>query len=251
MNISGMISAYEAYTSFSSPVYGVVKVNSKQKTSDEVSSTNTSSNDDINDEAIISDEAKALLAMDEAYSKDKTFDENKSQNQNNTSPDSQNTSKVTEELTPAQKQEVAELKARDVEVKAHEQAHLSAAAGLGASAPHYDYQMGPDGKKYAIGGEVNINFTESQDPSENLAKAEAMRAAALAPAQPSGQDRSVAAQADRMIVEAEEELKTQNSDEETQSSDKTGETSSKEDSVMNDNIEITKKTDSTSDDSKG
>lgn len=200
----GMISARSAYTN--NPVYGVTEVSYKQKDFDEKKSSEVSSlKDDINDEAVISDEAKALLEADEAYSKD-----NGSENETKSSDTSQKTQDISsfaQELTPAQKQQIAELKIRDSEVKAHEQAHLAAASGIGASAPHYDYEVGPDGKKYAVGGEVNISFTKSQNPSENLANAQTMKTAALAPAQPSGQDRAVAAKADRLIAEAKQEIK--------------------------------------------
>ena len=42
------------------------------------------------------------------------------------------------------------LKATDTEVKAHENAHKAAAGGLRTSAPNYEYETGPDGKKYAV-----------------------------------------------------------------------------------------------------
>jgi len=41
--------------------------------------------------------------------------------------------------------EIRKLKARDQEVRQHEQAHLSAAGGLAVSAASFTYQKGPDG----------------------------------------------------------------------------------------------------------
>lgn len=111
-------------------------------------------------------------------------------------------SSATDELSDAEKQMVAKLEARDREVRAHEQAHMSAGGGL-AGAASYTYQTGPDGKRYAIGGEVPISVPSTSNPQQALVNAQRMRAAALAPASPSGQDRAVAARAANMIANAQ------------------------------------------------
>ncbi|MDX1353690.1 MAG: putative metalloprotease CJM1_0395 family protein, partial [Thiomicrorhabdus sp.] len=54
---------------------------------------------------------------------------------------------------------INQLKARDAEVRAHEMAHLSTAGGYARGGMSFTYQMGPDGKQYAIGGEVGIDTT--------------------------------------------------------------------------------------------
>lgn len=117
--------------------------------------------------------------------------------------------KTESDLTQEEQQMVQELKQRDTEVRAHEQAHISAAAGLRTSAASYDYQTGPDGKKYAVGGEVSISFTSSGNPEEDIQNAETMRNAALAPSEPSGQDRSVAKSAEKIIQDAKQKLAEQ------------------------------------------
>jgi len=109
------------------------------------------------------------------------------------------------QLTPAEQAEVAKLVARDREVRAHEAAHL-AVAGTMASDVEYTFQMGPDGKMYAVGGRVRITMTPGQTPEENLAKARQLRAAANAPSDPSGQDMIVAAEANEMEAEALQEI---------------------------------------------
>ena len=109
-------------------------------------------------------------------------------------------------LSEAEQRQVAELKERDREVRAHEMAHVAAGAGLVTRGASYTYQTGPDGQRYAIGGEVGIDTSPGRTPEETLAKAERIRAAALAPAEPSGQDRQVAAQASRMAVDARLEV---------------------------------------------
>lgn len=104
---------------------------------------------------------------------------------------------------------VAKLKARDKEVRQHEQAHLSASGGLATSGASFTYERGPDGVNYAVGGEVSINTSPGKTPQETLSRAERIRAAALAPADPSGQDRAVAAAAAGMAYQARAELAQQ------------------------------------------
>lgn len=106
--------------------------------------------------------------------------------------------------TPADKKLIEELKARDREVRAHETAHKSAAGSLARGSPSYSFQRGPDGVSYAIGGEVQIDLSPVPgNPEATLRKAQQIRAAALAPAQPSAQDYAVAAEAARMAAEAQ------------------------------------------------
>ncbi len=98
------------------------------------------------------------------------------------------------------------LKARDREVRAHERAH-QAAGGQHAGAASYTFQKGPDGRSYAVGGEVPIDASEIKgDPQATIEKMQQVKAAALAPAEPSGQDRKVAALADSKIAQARAEL---------------------------------------------
>lgn len=115
-----------------------------------------------------------------------------------------------DELSPEEQEQVDKLKARDTEVRQHEQAHLAAAGPYARGGPTYDYQTGPDGKKYAVGGEVQIDTSPIEgDPEATIRKMETVIAAALAPAEPSGQDRSVASQARAAIAQARAELTEQ------------------------------------------
>lgn len=97
---------------------------------------------------------------------------------------------------------IAKLKARDTQVRQHEQAHLAAAGSLARSGATYVYQRGPDGVSYAVGGEVQIDTSPGRTPEETIARARAIGAAALAPADPSGADLAVAAQAQQMAQQA-------------------------------------------------
>ena len=110
-----------------------------------------------------------------------------------------------QKLTEEEVLVVEELKRRDVEVRAHEMAHMAAGGGL-TSGPHYDYQTGPDNKRYAIGGHVNIDTSEASTPEQTVMKARQIRSAALAPVSPSPQDRAVASQAGQMEQSAQAEI---------------------------------------------
>lgn len=109
-----------------------------------------------------------------------------------------------------EQRELDELKKRDAEVRAHEQAHANVGGDL-ASAPSYEFQLGPDGKQYAVGGEVNIDLAVVPgDPQATIVKMQKVKAAALAPADPSAADRRVAAEATQRVLQAQAELAQQN-----------------------------------------
>lgn len=102
--------------------------------------------------------------------------------------------------------EIAKLSKRDQEVRAHEQAH-AAVGGRYTGAPTYTYTRGPDGRRYAVGGEVSIDSGPiANDPEATLRKMEVVLRAALAPAEPSPQDLRVAAQAQVTMAQARAEL---------------------------------------------
>ncbi len=101
---------------------------------------------------------------------------------------------------------VRELAARDREVRAHEQAH-AAVGGSIAGAANFSYPRGPDGRQYAVGGEVSIDTSPvPNNPEATIRKAQQIRRAAQEPANPSAQDRQVAARAIQMEIEARLEL---------------------------------------------
>lgn len=112
----------------------------------------------------------------------------------------------TEELSDEESREVRELKQRDAEVRRHEQAHIAAAGQYARGGAKFEYQRGPDGRQYASGGEVSIDVGRESTPEATLRKAQIVRRAALAPAEPSPQDRSIAAQASRLETEARREI---------------------------------------------
>ena len=109
------------------------------------------------------------------------------------------------ELSLEEQRIVTELQAADTNVRAHEAAHMAAGGGL-TSPASYTYERGPDNKMYAVAGEVGISTGEGNTPQESLNKAQTIRRAALAPADPSPQDLKVAAQAASMEMSARAQI---------------------------------------------
>ncbi len=111
-----------------------------------------------------------------------------------------------QELDMAELRMVEQLKLRDQEVKAHELAHLANAGQYAAGGPSYTFQQGPDGRRYAVGGEVPIDISRERTPEATIQKMRTVRRAAMAPANPSPADRNIAALASRKEAEARREL---------------------------------------------
>jgi hypothetical protein len=71
----------------------------------------------------------------------------------------------------------------------------------------FDYKTGPDGKQYAVGGHVDIDTSAvPNNPQATIQKMQTVQRAALAPTDPSGEDRNVAAQAAQTAAKAQSEL---------------------------------------------
>ncbi len=102
-------------------------------------------------------------------------------------------------------EEVRVLAARDREVRTHEQAH-AAVGGAYAGAPKYQFEQGPDGVNYAVGGEVPIDVGAAATPEQSLEKAQTVRRAAMAPSEPSPQDRQVAQEATQLEAQARQQI---------------------------------------------
>jgi hypothetical protein len=109
--------------------------------------------------------------------------------------------------------QLQELKQRDTEVRTHEQAHLATAGQYSRGGASYTYQKGPDGVSYAVGGEVGIDVSKEKTPEATITKMQTIKRAALAPASPSGADRSIAAHASVMEAQARQEILLQRQEE--------------------------------------
>jgi len=99
------------------------------------------------------------------------------------------------QLSPAEKAAVTRLQQRDQQVKQEEKAHAAVAGDL-AGPINYIYQLGPDGRQYAVGGSVGIQASAlSGDPADVKRQAGRIAAAANAATNPSAQDYAAARQA--------------------------------------------------------
>jgi hypothetical protein len=135
------------------------------------------------------------------------------------------------ELSEEELRQVEELQKRDREVRQHEQAHLAAAGPHANGGPTYSYQSGPNGKRYAVGGEVSIDTSPvPNNPEATIQKAQTIQAAARAPAEPSAQDRAVAAQAAQMAAQARIEMNEQRAEERVEAKEQREQTNETEES---------------------
>ena len=109
---------------------------------------------------------------------------------------------------PRIQEEIARLKSAEEKVKAHEAAHKNTGGAI-TGPVSYTYTLGPDGRNYVTGGEVPITISTGSTPQETIIRMQQVIQAALAPADPSPQDRAVAAQAANIQLQAREETASQ------------------------------------------
>jgi hypothetical protein len=111
------------------------------------------------------------------------------------------------EANPAERALSDELMQADGGVRAHEAAHLAAAGGAAVEGATFDYMVGPDGRRYAVGGSVRVNIAPVPgDPEATIRRAKALINSAYAVGQPSSADLRVAAEAYEMEMTAQREL---------------------------------------------
>ncbi len=110
-------------------------------------------------------------------------------------------------MTAEEQEYLSYLRGRDREVRQHEQMHVAVGGQYITSGPNYVYEKGPDGGRYAVGGEVGIDASKEREPESTIAKMQIVRAAALAPPETSAQDQSTAARASANEQEARQELR--------------------------------------------
>jgi hypothetical protein len=151
------------------------------------------------------------------------------------------------QLTEDERRILNQLKARDAEVRAHEAAHLAAAGPHANGAPTFEFETGPDGRQYATGGEVSIDSSPVPgDPEATVRKAQTIKRAALAPREPSGQDRQVAAQAAQLEAQARQQIQAEKTEERKEAREEssatetdTSQANTKEANTRNENQEST------------
>lgn len=115
-------------------------------------------------------------------------------------------SKVSVNLTASEQALVLQLQSTDTKVRAHENAHIAAGGGVITSDANFTYQEGSDNALYAVAGEVGIDASEGATPEETIVKMQTIRAAALAPSDPSSTDYQVASTASILEMQARLEI---------------------------------------------
>ncbi len=99
-----------------------------------------------------------------------------------------------------------DLSDRDKQVREREKKHLRAAGNLSDGSSTYRYEVGPDGKRYAVEGHTDIKVAQGSTPEERLRNAErAVQAASQAGAS-SPEDRKVIIEAQKEVSKAREEI---------------------------------------------
>ncbi len=118
----------------------------------------------------------------------------------------------TSDNDPEVQRQIQQLVTIENKVIAHEQAHM-AAGGQFTGGASFSYTVGPDGRRYISGGEVSISIPSSDDPEEQLRLLERVRQTALAPANPSPQDVSVASSAASQMGKVNSEISLKRAEE--------------------------------------
>lgn len=103
-------------------------------------------------------------------------------------------------LSQEEQKEVEEMRRINGEVKRRELAHRAVAGNYARGVISYEYETGPDGKKYAVEGHITIDARPIlNNPEASIRKAQAIKSVKL--------DRSVSTEAEKMEREVRMELK--------------------------------------------
>lgn len=173
--------------------------------------TPAQNNEQINFTAIQDKAEKEATTINERNSGDsERRQSNPDENENSYQADSDDSSEHSNPIEAfAHEKQIRQLQNRDREVRSHERAH-DAAGGAYTGSPSYSFEIGPDGQKYAVAGEVSVDLSPIEgNPRATIAKMQKVRSAALAPANPSIQDTRVASSAQSIISQAKAQLAQQ------------------------------------------
>ena len=76
----------------------------------------------------------------------------------------------TTQLSSEDQAKIQELQSHDTKVRSHEQAHVASGGQYVTGSPTYSFEQGPDGKRYAVGGEVGIDSSPESTPESTIRK---------------------------------------------------------------------------------
>ncbi len=179
------------------------------------------------DQLILSDEAKAMRLQDSEENAVRKGGSDLSSEDHEHDHDHAHDDDDDHHLSKEELKAVRELQVRDRQVRAHEQAHVSASGRIATSAPNYEFETGPDGRKYAVGGSVSYNVPPASTPEEELLLAQQLRRMALAPMDPSPKDRATAAKAAVKEAKANREIREEKAEEFEEIAAETGQSEEK------------------------
>lgn len=108
-------------------------------------------------------------------------------------------------LTAMDETVIRDLKKLERKIMNREMEQARAGGGVSGKSRHY-VETGPDGGRYVTDGTTTPAMVHGGTPEQELARARAVRRAALAPSSPSAQDLSVASEARRIEVRAEQKV---------------------------------------------
>lgn len=205
MEGNSLLLSSQAYQQMALPTFAGAERTDSTQLADRTNSTNTSESSKALPQDIVS---LSPQARRQASQPNKSLP-----NQNDQGNTSQPSTAAEGELSADDLRELQELKRRDTEVRAHEQAHLSVAGQHAAGGASFSYEVGPNGKRYATEGEVPIDMSKGNTPEETLLKMQQIRKAALAPASPSAADRRIADRAAILAAQAQREIQEESSPE--------------------------------------
>lgn len=111
------------------------------------------------------------------------------------------------ELNDDEQRRVEKLRQRDRKVRSHENAHAAAAGPYKRGGTRFSYKTGPDGKQYAVSGNVSVDMGSESTPEATIAKMKTVQRAAIAPQDPSAKDRATYSAAVRREMNARQALR--------------------------------------------
>jgi hypothetical protein len=113
-------------------------------------------------------------------------------------------------LSKEEQKEVKDLERIDRQVRSRELTHRAVAGNYAKGSVYFDYVTGPDGKKYAEEGHINIDSRPvPNNPEATIRKAQAIRSVGLTPTSTSPQNRTDFAEISKIEREARMELMTE------------------------------------------
>lgn len=121
---------------------------------------------------------------------------------NGSQPESHPSVSPQETLTPEEEAMIEDLEARDREVRSHEANHYAQLGQYAVAPPQYSYQIGPDGKAYAVGGSVTASTGPEATPEATARKAQILKMTAAAGGELSAADARIASEAALMQATA-------------------------------------------------